>query len=950
MYQNKHNIRGNSCTLLAIYVNFLLLFFFIAVVQPFSLSGQGQKKMTSAEYDKWYKIKNQALDAKGNTLIYALEKETGDKLLGVVDIPKDTTYFFSRTGKAAVDRTGDYVVFAQSLSWDSTRTLKRKKTPKDKMPADSLVIFDKKTGNAVKIAGLTDFSLSEKWPGYCFYTVKWPKTDKTEKKDTSAIEKNEKKTAKKKPVCEEPNLVIRHLASGKEDTIPNVREYTLAKNVPVLAYIRCMGDSTATFRVNMYDVVGGKTSTIADSLVQASQLAVNHDGQQASFLALLKKSEEVQKPYQLLLYMKNDSSLTNLTQRHTEFLPQTWLVSADRKPSFTESGNRLLFGMCPLRPVKDTIKLDDEIVNVEIWHHDSPRLYTQMEASMDSDKKKSYAAMYDIRRDTFYVLETAETDRSVLSEKGDGRFVMQLRSRPYEKSVTWLGETLKDIFLLDTENGTSMQIATAESGSPSFSPAGKYIYWWSKQDSIWKTFDTRKKTLGVLGLWSVSAFQDEENDVPEKAGPYGIAGWLRNDTAAIVYDRYDLWKLNPEDPFTNICMTDGRMHKNVFRLIDTDKENDYIDTSGNLLLHRFNESNKGEAYYRHSLGNGQNTKLVGGNYSLSKNVVKADSTQLYLFSRQDFATFPDVLMADSSFATEKKLTNANPQQGEYGWGNARLYSWTNYRGTKNEGLLILPPDFNPEKKYPLIVNFYERSSDELHRYRAPEAHRSTINYAYYANLGYVIFNPDIKYLTGQPGEDCYNAVESGVESLLRERFIDESRIGLQGHSWGGYQVAYLLGKSDRYRCAEAGAPVVNMVSAYGGIRWESGMSRMFQYEKQQSRLGATLWENKELYHKNSPIYDMPNVNTPVLIMHNDEDGAVPWYQGIEYFMALRRLGKPTWLLNYNGEPHWPVKWQNRLDFNIRMEQFFNHYLMDGPMPLWMKEGNTPLEKGILDKY
>jgi len=250
----------------------------------------------------------------------------------------------------------------------------------------------------------------------------------------------------------------------------------------------------------------------------------------------------------------------------------------------------------------------------------------------------------------------------------------------------------------------------------------------------------------------------------------------------------------------------------------------------------------------------------------------------------------------------------------------------------------------------MIVNFYERSSDELHRHRAPEANRSTINYAYYANQGYIIFNPDIKYLTGQPGEDCYNAVESGVEALIRERFVDEAKIGLQGHSWGGYQVAYLLTRSDRYACAESGAPVVNMVSAYGGIRWESGMSRMFQYEKQQSRLGATLWENPELYHKNSPIYAMPKVNTPVLILHNDEDGAVPWYQGIEYFMALRRLGKQAWLLNYNGEPHWPVKWQNRLDFNIRMEQYFRHFLLDGPMPLWMQEGNTPLEKGILDKY
>ena len=189
-----------------------------------------------------------------------------------------------------------------------------------------------------------------------------------------------------------------------------------------------------------------------------------------------------------------------------------------------------------------------------------------------------------------------------------------------------------------------------------------------------------------------------------------------------------------------------------------------------------------------------------------------------------------------------------------------------------------------------------------------------------------------------------------MDYIIDQGYVNPDRLALQGHSWGGYQVAYLLTQTDRYRCAESGAPVVNMVSAYGGIRWESGMSRMFQYEKAQSRLGLSLWEDPEIYHDNSPIYNMTKVKTPVLILHNDMDGAVPWYQGIEYFMALRRLNKPAWLLNYNNEPHWPVKWQNRLDFNIRMEQFFNYYLKDAPMPLWMQEGNTPLDKGILNKY
>jgi dipeptidyl aminopeptidase/acylaminoacyl peptidase len=246
----------------------------------------------------------------------------------------------------------------------------------------------------------------------------------------------------------------------------------------------------------------------------------------------------------------------------------------------------------------------------------------------------------------------------------------------------------------------------------------------------------------------------------------------------------------------------------------------------------------------------------------------------------------------------------------------------------------------------MLVNFYERNSDELHQHRAPYPHRSTINYAYYASRGYLIFNPDITYRTGYPGESCYNAVVPGVTSLIEKGFVDKARIGLQGHSWGGYQVAYLTTKTDLFRCAESGAPVVDMFSAYGGIRWATGLSRMFQYEHQQSRIGGTIWEYPLRYIENSPLFSLDKVNTPLLIMSNDNDGHVPWYQGIEYFTALRRLGKPAWLLNYNDEPHWPLKLQNRKDFQLRMSQFFDHYLMDKPEPQWMVRGVPAVEKGI----
>ncbi|MEL6923846.1 MAG: prolyl oligopeptidase family serine peptidase, partial [Bacteroidota bacterium] len=311
-----------------------------------------------------------------------------------------------------------------------------------------------------------------------------------------------------------------------------------------------------------------------------------------------------------------------------------------------------------------------------------------------------------------------------------------------------------------------------------------------------------------------------------------------------------------------------------------------------------------------------------------------------------FRMFPDLRYSNMHFENPRRISFANPQQDNYKWGNIELYNWTSIDGQQLQGLLVKPDDFDPNKQYPMIVNFYERSTNGLHQHRAPYPHRSTINYSFYTSRGYVIFNPDVPYRVGYPGESAYNAVVSGTSALLDEGFVDRERVALQGHSWGGYQIAHIVTKTDLFRCAESGAPVVNMISAYGGIRWGSGMSRMFQYEHTQSRLGGTLWEKPMRYVENSPIFWVDKINTPLLILHNDEDGAVPWYQGIEFFVALRRLGKPAWLLNYNGEPHWPVKLQNRKDFNIRMQQFFDHYLMDAAKPLWMERGVPAIEKGI----
>jgi dipeptidyl aminopeptidase/acylaminoacyl peptidase len=313
--------------------------------------------------------------------------------------------------------------------------------------------------------------------------------------------------------------------------------------------------------------------------------------------------------------------------------------------------------------------------------------------------------------------------------------------------------------------------------------------------------------------------------------------------------------------------------------------------------------------------------------------------------------YPDLHIQTLASETGTKLTTVNPQQEEYNWSTNELISWESYEGIKLEGIIYKPEDFDPNKSYPMIVYYYELSTDGLHNHDTPRPTASVVFPTEYASAGYIVFMPNIRYKEGHPANSAYDCIMSGTDAVLKKYSnIDPKRIGLQGQSWGGYQTAQLITMTERYKCAMAGAPVSNMFSAYGGIRWGSGLSRQFQYEHQQSRIGKTIWEAPELYIENSPIFHLPKVKTPLLIMANDEDGAVPWYQGIELYTGLRRLQKPVWMLNYNGDDHNLLKTANRIDLSIRMRQYFDYYLLNAPAPAWLIDGLPAIEKGKTLKY
>jgi len=440
---------------------------------------------------------------------------------------------------------------------------------------------------------------------------------------------------------------------------------------------------------------------------------------------------------------------------------------------------------------------------------------------------------------------------------------------------------------------------------------------------------------------------NEDHDTPMLPPSYGSAGWSENDRQFWIYDRYDVWQVDPSGKQAARCLTLGQGRERQIRLrrVKLDSEEKFLPLKGSHLLSAFHEGNKQSGYFELTIEKDSHLRQLLLLPESVGDLLKAKHADTVVVTRQDFRRFPDNWRTNLQFGSFQRLTQVNRQQNDFRWGSAHLVEWPSAAGQALQGLLYKPDNFDPNYRYPMLVYYYERNSDNLHRYYPPAAGRSTINISFYVSRGYLVFVPDIVYETAAPGRSAMDCVLPGVDHLIAQGFVDERRMGLQGHSWGGYQTAYLVSQTDRFAAAEAGAPVSNMTSAYGGIRWESGLSRMFQYERTQSRIGATLWDAREAYIENSPLFYADRIRTPLLILHNDNDGAVPWYQGIELFMALRRLERPAWLVNYNGEPHGISKEENRRDFAVRMQQFFDHYLQGAPPAKWMVSGIPATDKG-----
>lgn len=598
---------------------------------------------------------------------------------------------------------------------------------------------------------------------------------------------------------------------------------------------------------------------------------------------------------------------------------------------------------------EESEKKPDKSFELELWTWNEMEVPTlQRGGRYRQDKSVTY--IYDIFSKKLTEVAPFTVDLLLPSGAENLNYVLYTDESPYKMQREWLDRLPFDIYSVNVHTGAKRLIGRSYRTAPKWSVNGKWAVMYDPIAQVWNKFDgATGKVVNISDAIGYPMFM-ESYDKPAPAPAYGIAGWTADGNNVFLYDAYDWWKIDLTGERQPECLTKGygRKHGKSIRKMTSNIDKDVFQKDEKVIVSLWDKDTMDEGVYQLDM-KGRLRKLMEGNYVYTIHRF-SDNHEYCVWNRQNVSEFRDLWWSKSDFSNPVKVTNANPQQADYKWGTVKLIKWTNYENKENKGLLYLPEDYDPQKEYPVLVQFYETHSGELNIYHAPLLSSALGDPMYFASNGYIVFMPDVHFTVGTPGQSCYDAVVSGTKYLIEQGIAHPGKIGLQGHSWSGYQTSYLVTKTDLFTCANIAAPITDMVTGYLGIRNGSGLPRYFMYEETQSRMGKTLWEAKDLYLASSAILEADKIHTPLLILHNDQDEAVAYEQGRALYLAMRRLQRPAWLLNYKGEGHFVLGRGAQKDWTIRMMQFFDYYLKGTKEPRWMKEGIHLRERGIDQKY
>jgi len=645
------------------------------------------------------------------------------------------------------------------------------------------------------------------------------------------------------------------------------------------------------------------------------------------------------------------------TPSDTGGFPSGLRITADRAPRWAADRSAIYFGIAPRRLVPESktprpdVKPaagvpgamqatargnpdDDELASLVIWHGKDPRLQSQQQVEESRDKAFSYLAGYRVADRKFVRLGTDDVRDATLAP--NERWAIGVDVRGYERSGNIDGLRYRDLYAIDTRTGERKLAVQKTLNRELVSPDGsRFLYF---DDGQYRVYDIGAGTSRVITGGAPVTFVDTEDDHNMDRPPVAPIGWTKDGSAVLLSDNWDIWRVPAAANGKPVNLTaNGRATGVRYqRRIVIDPEERGIDLSKPLYVSAYGERTKKEGLAVVASGKARATSLVWDDAKY--NFARARNADTWVFTRQTVKEFPDYWTTAGGFASPRRLTNANPQQSEYAWSSgARLVDYVTDKGDSLQGALYLPANYEPGKKYPTVVYIYEKRSQFLHSYSIPNETQA-FNASVYTSRGYAVFQPDIVYKVNDPGMSAVWAVVPAVKAAIATGIVDSANIALHGHSWGGYQTAFLVTQTNIFKSAIAGAALTDMVSMYSSIYWNTGGADMAIFESSQGRFKGNFLENYDAYIRNSPAFHADKIKTPLMLLHNERDGAVDFNQGITFFNTLRELGKDVVMLQYVGENHGLAQPRNQKDYTIRMREYFDYYLKGAPAPDWLKEG------------
>ncbi len=900
---------------------------FLVLIFAFSLSAQSEKKvLTLEDYPLWKHILSPAICADGSWVSYSLRPNGGNATLYIKNLVSDKIYEILYGSGAKFSEDSQWAAYLIGVSKAEVKKLQKDKKP---IPRKG-ELLNLATGDKYTIENTSNIGFSK---NSRFFAAKKSQQDKAAKHKGT-------------------DLVLRNLETGLSQNIGNVGEYQFNKPGTMLVYTVDAANKEGN-GVYLMKLTTGRFVPLDTGQADYTQIAWDKEGTALAFLRGKLEKDCWERNNVLLAFtgLEGESSVRYEYDPSKDPKFQKDMVISERVlpqrrrgfgPSRTTENRALIWSkdlsrvFCGLKEQeKKPEKSKEELPNVDVWHWKDEQIQSVQARRFNYDVNFTYRSVFLLKENKF--LKLADKAMRTITLTQDGKWGV---GRDPILDLSDVETREADYYLIDTASGDRTPIVKGIKNALGVSPhSGHFLYVKDKQ--LW-VYDFKKRTATNISADAPVVFVDEEDDYPDEKPPFGLAGWTKDGKAVIMNHKYDLWllPLDGKNPI-NICKGLGDKQKIRFRYVRLDPEEKFIDTSKPMLLSAYGEWTKKSGFYLLNVGS-EPKKLIFADkrFGFPYKAKKADKL---LYTVETFVEFPDLHVSGMNFADSQKITDANPQQKDYAWGRRILIDYANSKGRKLQATLTLPAGYEEGQKYPMLVYFYEKMSQRHHQYSMP-TYDDRPHMSAYASDGYLVLMPDIVFEIGKPGTSSLDCISSAVNKVIELGYADPEHIGLQGHSWGGFQSSFIVTQTDMFACVVSGAPPTCIEGEFNQVFKSSGNNNHSYYSRNQGRMGTDPWKDHELYRSQSAIQNADKITTPFMLLHGTEDGSVDWIQSLEYYNAARYLGKKVIFLSYPGEPHHLAKEENQKDFQKRMKQYFDFYLKGRPMPDWMANGIPYVKK------